>query len=678
VRNLLRLKTYGDYYDKYSKILEGQVAARTADLVERTQQATVLAEQAALLNLAQDAIVVRDMHSRILLWNRGAEVLYGWPRTEALGQNMHELLRTEFPQPIEDIDVELLRDGHWEGEATHHTRDRRRLIVASRWALQRDADGAPVRILTINNNITDRKQADAERLSLTDRLSLATAIAKVGVWEWDLASNTLTWDATMFDIYGFPPIVPMPYDTWSASVCPEDLPAVEAVLRKAIDDKDQGSAEYRIILTDGSVRSISAVARVVLDERGNVSRLIGVDMDVTARKGAEHALEQNRKDQLRFKDEFLSHVSHELRSPLTAIKQFTSILLGGLAGELNKEQREYQQIVLRNIGQLQSMIDDLLEVTRLEAGKLTVEPERASLSDAVTDTLNTLSGTALAKGIDLSSDLPPQLPSAYADQTRLRQILIILLDNAVKFTPDGGAVKIQARLLQQDPRFLLLEVSDTGCGIRPEMTERIFDRLYQAAEPTQASRKGLGLGLYICKELVTRQGGKIWVTLQARQGCIFSFTLPVFSLNNLIAPLLKHDKWPAESVALVKVQIPLAWPHRQSQEAWSHEARTLLQRCLLPNLDVLLPKMGSGADGERFFVAAFADEKGASVLANRIQEQFEDLLHLKQARLAISVSHRMVQLAPRDVGASTEHIVASMATSLEESIKSYIHSEASS
>lgn len=133
--------------------------------------------------------------------------------------------------------------------------------------------------------------------------------------------------------------------------------------------------------------------------------------------------------------------------------------LGGLAGELNKEQREYQEIVLKNSRQLQSMIDDLLEVTRLETGELTVEPERVSVANAVTDTFNTLQGTALAKGVTLSCDLPPDLPGAHADQTRLRQILIILLDNAIKLTPDGGVVNIQARLLQQDPRFLLLEVS---------------------------------------------------------------------------------------------------------------------------------------------------------------------------------------------------------------------------
>ena len=237
--------------------------------------------------------------------------------------------------------------------------------------MQRDADGAPVRILTINNDITDRKQADSELLLLTERLSLATAVAKVGVWEWDLASNTLTWDATMFDIYGFPPVVPMPYEKWSAAVHPEDLPAVEATLRRAIDEKGQGSAEFRIILTDGSVRNVSAVERVVLDERANVSRVIGVDMDVTERKKAEGPWNRAAKTRCgsRMNSCRTSLTSFARLSPPSS--NSTTILLGGLAGELNKEQREYQQIVLKNIRQLQSMIDDLLEVTRLETGKLT-------------------------------------------------------------------------------------------------------------------------------------------------------------------------------------------------------------------------------------------------------------------------------------------------------------------
>jgi PAS domain S-box-containing protein len=529
VRNLLRLKAFGDYHDKYSQMLEGEVVSRTAVLAERTKQAAVLTEQAALLDLAQDAIVVRDMDDRILFWSRGAEVLYGWLSREAIGRRTGELLRTEFSESAEKIEATLLRQGQWEGEAIHHKRDDTRVIVASRWALQRDAADAPRRVLTINNDITDRKRGDAERRLLTERLSLATAVAKIGVWEWDLASNTLTWDATMFDIYGLPPMVPMPFARWSAAIHPDDLPAVEATLQRAIHEKGQAAADFRVVLADGSFRRVSAVERVILDERGNVSRVIGVDMDVTERKEAAEALEQSRQAQIQFKDAFLSHVSHELRSPLTAIKQFSSILLSGVAGELNKEQHEYQQIVQRNIGQLQAMIDDLLEVTRLETGKLTVEPDRVSISDAVTDALDTLRGTARGKGITLSGDVPADLPVAYADQTRLRQILIILLDNAIKFTPDGGSVAIRARLLQQERSCLLLEVSDTGDGISPEVGERIFERLYQVSEPGTASRKGLGLGLYICKELVTRQGGRIWVESQPEKGSIFSFTLPVYS-----------------------------------------------------------------------------------------------------------------------------------------------------
>jgi PAS domain S-box-containing protein len=561
VQNLLRLKNYGAYFDRYSQTLEVEVASRTAALVERTktleQQSAILAEQAALLDLAQDAIVVQDMHGRIVFWSRGAEAMYGWPGKEALGKNASELLRTECSEPPERIEATLLSQGQWEGEAIHHKRDGKRLIVASRRAVQRDADGAPVRVLTLNNDITERKQADSQLQLLTER-------------------------------------------------------------------------------------------------------------------------DESRQGQMRFKDEFLSHVSHELRSPLTAIKQFTTILLGGLAGELNDEQRQYLQIVLKNIRQLQSMIDDLLEVTRLETGKLNVEPECVSVLDAVTDTFNTLQVTARARGVTLSYDLPPDLPSAYADQTRLRQVLIILLDNAIKFSLDGGAVRVQARLLQSDSRFLSFEVSDTGCGISPEMTERIFDRLYQITEPTQSSRRGLGLGLHICKELVTRQGGTIRVKPQTQKGCTLSFTVPVFSLNNLLAPLLKGDKWPSESVALVTVESCLSggWPTRESHEEWLREARSLLQRCLLLDFDVLLPTMSFRTRGERFFVAAFADEKGASVLAKRIREQFERLPSLKRTGVNVQVSHSVLGPFPSDVGTTIEHIVTRMATNLEASIKSQTIQEA--
>src|SRR6202790_3625241 len=134
------------------------------------------------------------------------------------------------------------------------------------------------------------------------------------------------------------------------------------------------------------------------------------------------------------------------------------------------------------------MINDLLEVTRVQAGKLTIELQCTSVSDAIVYTVNTLQGAATAKGITLSSDADCRSPSVSADPTRIRQILIILVDNAIKFTPTGGAVKIQTRVFEKDPSFLLVEVSDTGCGISPEMTECIFENLYQITDPGQAGR----------------------------------------------------------------------------------------------------------------------------------------------------------------------------------------------
>src|SRR6202140_5446424 len=132
------------------------------------------------------------------------------------------------------------------------------------------------------------------------------------------------------------------------------------------------------------------------------------------------------------------------------------------------------------------------------------------------------------------------LLSICTDPIRLRQILIFLVDNAIKFTPLNGEVKIQARVSEKNSSLLVLEVSDSGCGISPDMTERIFDRLFQASDPAVEGRKGLGLGLYICKELVTRQGGQIWAKSAPGQGAVFSVTLPIFSLPNLISPALEN------------------------------------------------------------------------------------------------------------------------------------------
>ena len=249
--------------------------------------------------------------------------------------------------------------------------------------------------------------------------------------------------------------------------------------------------------------------------------------NIIKEKTLEQAIERARQRELELQDRLLSHVSHELRSPLAAIYQFITILLDGLAGELGPEQRAHLKIVLRNVNQLRAMVGDLLDCTRAANGKLHVTLQPTEVTPIVVETLHSLHPSATQKGLDLLADLPTTgLPIVAADPVRLRQVLANLVDNAIKFTPSPGAITVRQRDLEDEPEMLCLTITDTGCGIRPEDTARIFERLSQTAETIDERRQGLGLGLYLCSELVQRHGGRIWVESELGQGSTFCFTLP--------------------------------------------------------------------------------------------------------------------------------------------------------
>jgi signal transduction histidine kinase len=246
--------------------------------------------------------------------------------------------------------------------------------------------------------------------------------------------------------------------------------------------------------------------------------------------GAE--LERARAEQIRLRDRFLTHVSHELRTPLAAMHQFLDILADGIAGALSEEQQLYVERTLRNARQLEGMVAELLDAVRAQTGKLAVRPQRVDLATLVEDTVGGFAGRAAEKRLHLTAEVQPGLPAVQADPGRTGQVLGNLLDNAIKFTPEGGAVRVSAGPSDGEPGFVRVQVTDTGPGVPEEAAERIFERLWQAEghEPA-GSRKGLGLGLHICHELVTRQGGRIWVDPRPASangaGATFSFTVPV-------------------------------------------------------------------------------------------------------------------------------------------------------
>jgi signal transduction histidine kinase/CheY-like chemotaxis protein len=244
----------------------------------------------------------------------------------------------------------------------------------------------------------------------------------------------------------------------------------------------------------------------------------------TAARNAEE-LDKHRQEQLEIKDQFVSHVSHELRSPLAVIHQFVTLMLDGLVGEITAEHREILEVVLKNILQLREMISDLLDIAGAEAGKLLFEQHAVSLLPLFIELERNYRERATKKGILLLIQEPRGLSLVHADPQRLRQILSNLIDNALKFT-ERGKVTVQASI-DDEPGFMRITVSDTGCGISEGGLPLVFDRLYQEATPIEFSRKGLGLGLHICRQLVSLHGGRLWVESRKDHGSTFVFTIPL-------------------------------------------------------------------------------------------------------------------------------------------------------
>ncbi len=240
---------------------------------------------------------------------------------------------------------------------------------------------------------------------------------------------------------------------------------------------------------------------------------------------AHMELDRARREQLEFKDHLLSHVSHELRTPLTAAQQFVAIMHDGIAGPLTDRQTEYLGIANRNLNQLGRMIGDLLDASRSDSGKLSFEIGRVRMDDLVAEVVGAVGSGASERGVELVLEAVP-VPEVLSDPDRVAQVVTNLVDNAVKFTPSGGRVTVRVAA-DSDEGFVRTSVEDTGPGIPPEVQEHLFQRLYQADAGDSVSRRGLGLGLYISREIVHRHGGRIWVESEVGRGSTFHFTMPL-------------------------------------------------------------------------------------------------------------------------------------------------------
>ncbi|MCX7920220.1 MAG: ATP-binding protein [bacterium] len=224
------------------------------------------------------------------------------------------------------------------------------------------------------------------------------------------------------------------------------------------------------------------------------------------------------------KTEFVSTVSHELRTPLTAIKGSVGLMAEGRTGPLSPVQQEMITLIKRNTDRLARMIDDLLELTRAEAGRMRIDPKYIELRDVVKDVFALLSQQAATQNLELRSEIPPEYSPMYVDADKLQQVLINLVGNAIKFTPENGSVTVQATETEQ---YWQIAVRDTGIGIPAEELPKIFDAYHQVRHPQRENVfKGFGLGLPITKRIIDAHNGKIWVKSRLGKGTTFTFRIP--------------------------------------------------------------------------------------------------------------------------------------------------------
>ncbi|HUM06717.1 MAG TPA: hybrid sensor histidine kinase/response regulator [Terriglobales bacterium] len=423
---------------------------------------------------------------------------------------------------------------------------------------------------------------------------------------------------------------------------------------------------------DDEALAIKAVHQGVQDYlvKGDVSskQLERAIRYAVERQALLRSLEMVRKQQIEFKNQFLSHVSHELRTPLTCIHQYVTLLLDGLAGPVAPEQSDHLKTVLKSVNQLHAMIRDLLEATRAESGKMRVEPRCVSIGELIQQSVAMMQPTAREKRIGLEMGLDHRIPLVCADPDRILEVLINLMDNAIKFTQAEGSVIVKACLAEADPDFVYVSVTDTGRGIQPEARALIFERLYQDPDAVDNNRSGLGLGLYICRELIRLHEGRIWVASEPGQGSTFTFTLPIYSLPRLLAPVITYEGQLRPAFVLMRVDLePLTSPPRGNwREIWQVCLDTL-RRCVYLDKDLVLPPVATSGTAETFFVVASTDMQRAPIMTTRIREQLTRVADLN-AKATLRITTVPVGLAAPDPGLSLEKQVERVADRVTEMI----------
>ncbi len=545
--------------DKLNEQLKAEIGRRQA-------VARGLAEKARLLDLSNDAIIVRDVGNRIIYWNHGAKEIFGWTRDEAVGQDLHALLKTEFEHPFEELIAKLHREHRMTGEIVQFARDGRRVELLCRWSLDHDAEGAPASILTTATEITERRQAEKALRESEERFrALADNIPQLA-WMTD-AEGWIFWYNQRWLAYTGTTLEEVRGWGWEKVIHPDHLPPVMNRWKQSLRTGKGFEDTLPLLGADGQYRWFLSRAVPIRDDAGQVQRWFGTNTDVTEQREVNDALSLAKEQceaTSRAKDDFLAALSHELRTPLTPVLMMASAMASD--PEVPTELREQLEMMRRSVELEARLIDDLLDLTRISRGRLAIEPVPTDVHDLIQHTAEIARSDGLTKQVRLVFTLEAERHHALADPARLQQVIWNLIKNALKFTPTGGTITVSTR--NDAEGGIVVSVEDTGIGISAAALPHVFRAFEQGDIAGQHRYGGLGLGLAISHAIVEIHGGALRAE-SSGVGLGATFSL---SLGTVDA-----------SAATVPAAVPLPVPRRTLQLliVEDHETtRTVLSRLL--------------------------------------------------------------------------------------------------
>ena len=476
---------------------------------------------------APDMMAVVDLVSgNILECNQTLADVIGRSKKEIIGNSFLELYAPESIDTAQQTSQAFVETGEViRQERTLRRADGSTIDVLLQATPMHDATGRIVASRSTWRDVT--KQKEAERALASQEALYRTLIeaAPQIIWVADADGQVALLNKAWHEFSGLTDEESLG-TRWAEALHPEDLPDVLAKWERAYTHGETYSGECRFRAKDGSYETFIFIGTPVRDDSGKIINWVGINTNIADRVQAEVAL-QEAKDSAEYanraKSEFLATMSHELRTPLNAVIGFSEILRDEILGGINDEQRELALDIHTSGNHLLAMINDILDLSKIEAGKMELQLENFSVKEAVTEVNTIINALANQKQIQLSLQFDQDV-SIEADKIKFKQILYNLLSNAIKFTDEGGKVTTK---FEVSSSALLGSVTDTGVGISPQDRAKLFQPFTQIDASSTRAHSGTGLGLALTNRLIQLHGGKIWVDSEINEGSTFSFTFPL-------------------------------------------------------------------------------------------------------------------------------------------------------